>query len=475
MLIKRLVAICLIAVLLCSTLCACGDSGAPTITRTPAPTPISEDNQKDYTDDPALLESIVAYRQSFSDLTESPAADFAVDACEGGVAVLSYRGSDKRVRVPEMINGSPVVAVTDAAFANNTVMTALYLPDSIGAIGEGILSGCQSLACLRTPLLGASKSGDQYIGYLFGAKQYSDNAMHVPASLKYLELGVAMEELADYALFDAANLVCLTLPETLTRLGSYSMYRCSDLVAVNLSGVRVIEDHAMSACSSLSLIELGGGVTAIGLGAFEGCISIRRMILPFIGATLAEGGYLGYLFGAEAPDFSEGYYPPYLVEVELLTGCTAIGDYAFYECGSLTRLSLPEGIASIGVRALSGCGRLEGIAFPDSLTSIRENAFSGCRNLRTVDFGEDSMLTSIGINAFYGCDALTEVRLPSTLTALPASCFADCRALTTLELGGVLHVGKNAFRHCTALTAATAKKEIKLEKGNDALSRCLSQ
>lgn len=474
MYIKRLIAVCLGAVLLCGVFISCGGSGEIPPVRTPAPTPISEENQKDYTDDPVLLEKIVSYRAVFTDMPESDADDFAVEAREGGVAVLSYKGSAKRVRVPSVINGTPVVAIADRAFENQTALTALYLPDSVISLGTAILSGCKALESLRTPLLGASASEAQYLGYLFGAKNFSDNAIHLPASLKCLELGGNMEALADYALFDAIHLVCLSLPETLTHLGSYSMYRCSDLIAVNLTGVRTVADHALSACSSLTLVEFGKDVSSIGLGALEGCANLRRLIIPFVGGSDTQNNYLGYLFGAETPDFSKGYYPAYLVEVNLLESCTAIGDYAFYECASLTRVGLSERIESIGIRAFSGCGRLEGIALPASVASIRENAFYACRNLRAVTLGDGSVLASLGINAFYGCDALKEIRLPLSLTALPASCFADCKALESVELGGVVTVGKNAFRNCTSLTTVKTASDLKIEKGNDALKNCIS-
>ena len=337
------------------------------------------------------------------------------------------------------------------------------------------MAGCEALECLRTPLLGASKKDAQYLGYLFGAKEHVDNAIHVPASLKYLELGGAMERLTDYALFEAIHLVCLTLPEEMTQLGSYSMYRCTDLIAVNLTGIEVVADHAMSGCGSLTLIELGESLTSVGIGALEGCVGLRRLILPFVGETSAKNTYLGYLFGAAVPDFSEGHYPPYLVEVKLLNGCTEIGDFAFYECASLTRIRLPEGVESIGVRAFSGCGRLEAVKLPDTLTTIRESAFYACRSLQKVEIGDGSTLSVLSINAFYACDALQSIKLPTSLTQIPASCFADCKALQSILLGGVQTVGKNAFRGCDALAKAESNREIQIEKGNDALKRCLSR
>ena len=475
--IKKLFAVCMATVLLCGMLSSCrsdADNVTDGLLTETAPAPISPDNQKDYTDDPETLGMIAAYRATFSDMAESAAEDFETVDNADGVTVTAYRGSAKQVRVPARINEKAVTEIAAAAFADNVTMMSLYLPDSVLRIGVGILSKSTPLVALRTPSLGSSADQAQFLGYLFGAATYADNAIHIPASLKYLELGGKMTALADYALFDCVHLVCLTLPDTVKHIGSYAMYRCTGLVAVNTSEIVTLADHAMTSCSSLTFLEFGSGLTSVGIGAFEGCMGLRRMILPFVGGSATENTYLGYIFGAEVPDFSEGYYPPYLVEVTLLSGCVALGNYAFFECTSLTNVTLPDGLTTVGVRAFSGCSRLEGIALPDSVTTVRESAFYGCRNLGRLEFGEQSTLTAFGINAFQSCSALTSVKLPALLSLLPASAFADCTALQTLDLGGVVSVGKNAFHNCNALTSVTAASKVEFEKGNDAAKDLLS-
>ena len=217
-----------------------------------------------------------------------------------------------------------------------------------------------------------------------------------------------------------------------------------------------------------SQTQFGKSLTSIGIGALEGCIGLRSLTLPFVGGTATENTYLGYLFGATVPDFSGGFYPPYLTRVTLLDGAPAIGDYAFYECDSLVSLTLPEGMTSIGVRAFSACVRLSAIDLPNSLTSIGDNAFFGCLSLARVGLDANaSRLTALGVNAFYGCDALESVVLPTGLTTLPASCFAGCVSLATVDLGGVMQVGKNAFYQCTRLTHLKARDGIVLDDGND--------
>ena len=199
-------------------------------------------------------------------------------------------------------------------------------------------------------------------------------------------------------------------------------------------------------------------------------MDLESLTLPFVGGSATENRYLAYIFGAAVPDFSAGYYPQKLIEVNLLPTCQGLGNYAFYECTRLVYLTVGEGLSSIGVRAFDGCERLRSLALPSSLKSIGDNAFFGCLRLESVTFGtpETSALSMIGINAFYDCISLRSIVLPNALTYLPASCFADCAALASVDLGGVKTVGKNAFRNCGALTEVIKHGDVTFEDGNEA-------
>ena len=82
-----------------------------------------------------------------------------------------------------------------------------------------------------------------------------------------------------------------------------------------------------------------------------------------------------------------------------------IGHKGFYECDSLTTITLPDGLTTIGDSAFASCDSLTTITLPDGLTTI-------------------------GDGAFYDCDALTSVTLPDSLTSIGDSAFSDCDALT---------------------------------------------
>ncbi len=415
---------------------------------------------------------------------EGIAGDFEIEIANGEVTILSYAGAQEHLIIPAEINGMPVTGIANGAFAvveeekNENVdedteekplplqLKTLIIPNSVTSIGTGILAGCQTLHSLQTPLMGESKEGTQYLGYLFGANTHEDNARDIPVSLKCLRLTGEWQALPAFSLFDCNDLICLALPNTVSVIEKFAAYNCASLRQIDgLEKIVTLGDRALMNCSDLQIVTLGNELEAVGFGAFEGCKSICAMTLPFVGGSKTENTYLGYIFGAAQPDFAEGFYPNDLAKITLTPTCQALGKYAFFECESLKEITLPEGLTDIGVRAFYGCQKLWRIKIPNSVTTVREEAFFGCDALTTVDFGKG--LTDIGINAFYNCDSLTELTLPASLKSLPASCFAGCISLTKVDLGGVETVAAQAFRHCNAITAVTASEQVTFKKGND--------
>ena len=56
----------------------------------------------------------------------------------------------------------------------------------------------------------------------------------------------------------------------------------------------------------------------------------------------------------------------------------------YYNCCSLTSVSIPNSVTSIEESAFFSCGSLISVSIPNSVTSIGENAFWDCKNLDKV-------------------------------------------------------------------------------------------
>ena len=436
-----------------------GGKGAQTEPFVPAD-PIPEETETEDTTDYGALAAL-----KFSNLTPTDASAFTVEQTENGAVLTSYSGNESKVRIPDCIGDKPVVGIADGVFGGHTEITVLYIPDTVVDFGTNILVGCSQLYALHTPL--PTKEGTAFLGYLYGAEIYEKNNMPDLRNLEFLEIGGSITELGAFALYDCNDLVTVSLPDTVKTLGEYSLYRCESLKYLNAEGLTEVKPFALAHCAALTDLSFGSGLREIGLGALEGCLSLRNLVLPFVGGTQNENSYLGYIFGATNPTFSLDFYPNALRKVSILSGCTQLGDYAFYNCQSLRTVVLPEGITTVGLRAFAGCTRLTSLALPDSVTSVREYALAGCISLKSLSLGNS--LQTLGVGAFSDCSALTEITLPQSLSALPSSAFSGCARLVRVDFGGVSEVGKQAFYHCDALSEAVAHRALSIAEGNERL------
>ena len=89
---------------------------------------------------------------------------------------------------------------------------------------------------------------------------------------------------------------------------------------------------------------------------------------------------------------------------------TSIGNYAFYNCKSITNITIPDSVTSIGEWTFGYCESLTSITIPDSVTSIGEGAFEYCSNLKNIWYcGNVEKAKNIYINDYGNNDLTTAI------------------------------------------------------------------
>lgn len=147
-----------------------------------------------------------------------------------------------------------------------------------------------------------------------------------------------------------------------------------------------------------------------------------------------------------------------LTGVTIPEGVTSIGDRAFEDCTSLTSVTIPEGVTSIGNDAFSLCGNLTSISLPKSLTSIGSYGFSGT-DLTSITIPEN--VRSIGCEAFFLCDKLKKVVLPEGITRISSKTFAMCSNLTSITIpDSVTSIGNGVFCGCSKLKSVVIPDSV---------------
>ena len=108
----------------------------------------------------------------------------------------------------------------------------------------------------------------------------------------------------------------------------------------------------------------------MGYGAFAGCMSISKIMLP---ATIKyiEGEAFNGCKRLTTVNFEDGF------------SCD-IGQDMFKNCDNLEAIEIPNGVKYIGSNSFANCKKLSEITIPSTVTSIYNNAFSGCDSLQTI-------------------------------------------------------------------------------------------
>ena len=208
---------------------------------------------------------------------------------------------------------------------------------------------------------------------------------------------------------------------------------------------------------------------------------------------------------------TEVYIPEYIDDYKV----TAIGEKAFADEATLTKIVLPETTKTIGTRAFYGCTGLTEFTVPASVTSIGTQIFYKAENLSTVyynsTYGSESnpflnlahikkvvfggtmvpsyilsgctnvseviildSVTGIGKFALSGCSLITNIEIPDNVTSIGSSAFSGCSSLTNIEIpDGVTSIGWFMFNDCSALTSVVIPDSV-TSIGFDAFFGCSS-
>ena len=145
--------------------------------------------------------------------------------------------------------------------------------------------------------------------------------------------------------------------------------------------------------------------------------------------------------------------------VTIPNGVTKIGDYAFYNCTSLASVTIPNSVTTIGDYAFSHCIPLTSITIPNSVTKIGKYTFDYCSNLTSITI--PNSVTEIGDYAFTYCLALTSVTIPNSVTEIEEETFKNCYNLQKVNIGNsVKTIGEFAFNKCTNITQISSEAVV---------------
>ena len=322
---------------------------------------------------------------------------------------------------------SSVTSIGNEAFAYCTNLTSIEIPSGVTSIENYAFSNCTSLNSINVDKDNQSYSSEdgilfdkekkKLITYPAGKKEKEYNipssvtsigagTFYGCRSLTRIEIPSSVTSIECLAFYGCTSLTSIEIPSSVTRIAAQVFYGCTSLTSIEIpSSVTSIGMWAFYNCTSLTSIEIPSSVASIGIYAFSRCVSLNSINVDKSNQEYSSED--GILFDKGKTKLIT--YPAGKKEKEynIPSSVTSIGDYAFDNCTSLTRIEIPSSVTSIGREAFEKCERLTSIEIPSSVTSIGWNAFAYCTSLTDIE------IQSIGAfkynYVFYGAKLTMEV------------------------------------------------------------------
>ena len=273
--------------------------------------------------------------------------------------ISKYVGNDTALVIPAEINGKKVTSIGNGAFNGNKLLTSVTIPDGVISIESFAFGSCTALTDVVLP-----DSITSIDGFAFDSCT-SLSSVSIPAGVEYI---------GHRAFLNCTSLKSVTIPAGVKDIGEYAFgyYNGDNWDCLKTDGFRINYTK-----------NTAGHYYAFKYGATDEACLVTKLKED---GTLKVTGYAGY---------DTEYVIPAEINGKKIT---EIGMTAFYECTSLTKVTIPDGVTSIGVEAFNRCTSLTDIVLPDSLTNIGNGAFANCTSLKSVTI--PAGVTNIGEYAF---------------------------------------------------------------------------
>ena len=438
--------------------------------------------------------------------------------------------------------GKGVTSIGHLAFSDCYGLKSVTLGEGVQSIGDFAFDGCPHISKVNVTSLKAWCEIEfeddyanplYYVNYIY--KVYTAKLYLNDVEVKdNVDIPTGTTKIGNYAFYGLTGITSVTIPDSVQSIGSDAFDGCTGITKVDYLGD--LKSWCEIECTSNPLtaggkaklyvndvevkdnVDIPTGTTKIGNYAFYGLTGITSVTIPdsvqsigsdaFDGCTgITKVDYLGDLKSwceiecTSNPLTAGGKAKLYVNDVEVKdnvdipTGTTKIGNYAFYGLTGITSVTIPDSVQSIGDDAFYGCKGITSVTIPDSVQSIGDDAFYGCKGITKVNVASlkawceiefsnnsanplyvayDSQIgkaklyklyvndvevkddvsiptgtTKIGKYAFYGLTGITSVTIPDSVQSIGDSAFYDCSDLQTVTIGeGVTSIGESAFRGC---------------------------
>ena len=261
-----------------------------------------------------------------------------------------------------------VTAIGDNAFSGSFMLTKVSIPNSVTTVGDYAFSGCTSLSSIHFPNSITS----------IGDAAFSDCS-----ALTSLEIPNSVIHIGKAAFGGCNSLESISFPKSVTTINDFEFYGCTRLKDINISNaVTSIGASAFRGCLSLTSVNIPKSVTKIGNSAFRECPSLTNVKIargnPVYDSREACNAIIETASGTLIAGCRNTVIPATV---------TAIGNGAFDGCVFLNSITIPNAVTAIGRKAFNNCPGLKDVVCLIADPSMVATAFDAFK-LPSADYTE---------------------------------------------------------------------------------------
>lgn len=280
------------------------------------------------------------------------------------------------------IENANIESIGNYAFKNCNSLTHIVLPNSITSIGEGAFESCEILSNIILPN---------------DLNTIALNSFKACKSLTSITIPSNVTTIGKNAFQECFNIKHIDFTPTITSIGEHAFSQCNLLTSVNLYDINTIGNEAFSNCLSLRSVKFNtiNANHNINTNIFYGCKNLDHIIVdneifyreydkitiydsdkqPFTFVIAIQGNDEIWYTSADENVITLPSTGEFNVKIKSNTykygtgvitfdgDLTNIGNEAFYDCGDLTSITIPNSIKGIGRMAFYSCTSLTSIIY----------------------------------------------------------------------------------------------------------------
>ena len=336
--------------------------------------------------------------------------------------------------------------IKEKTCANLTSLKSLTIRDSVTLIYARAFSGILNLEEYTAPFIGRSDIDknisydyQRFLGYPFGDESLGitkttqgSSSFNIPSSL--VKINVTRQvSFSDNSFVNCKYITEINIPEQTNRIGENCFSECSSLIKLNSGidgevniplGVKEIPNNAFKNCSLITKVSLSNEIEVIGEYAFYNCNSISQF------------------------NSDENYC------LNIPDNCLIIKRESFANLSLIKKVFVPDAVELINIGVFEGMDNIEKLSLPFIGRAFDLSSVDDYQKTFGYIFNYNSTLgTTVQGNYNYRIPTTIKKVTIANCAAIPDYAFQNCDFIEEIQVNGdAISIGNYAFQNCSSLT-----------------------